>query len=90
VLWRRRRRSEPQEGRRRVRYRHAPMEASGLPDACADLIAASFVIHECRPHAIRALIAEARRLLRPRGVLLLADNNPRRAPARPAHQEGRA
>ncbi len=73
-----------------MRYRHAPMEATGLPDACADLVAASFVIHECRPHAIRALIAEARRLLRPRGVLLLADNNPRRAPARPAHQEGRA
>lgn len=74
------RRTEPPSGRQRVRYRHAPMEATGLPGGCADLVAASFVIHECRPFAIRALIAEARRLLRPRGVLLLADNNPRRAP----------
>ena len=74
------RRTEPQAGRRRVRYRHAPMEATGLPGGCADVVAASFVIHECRPFAIRALIAEARRLLRPRGVLLLADNNPRHAP----------
>ena len=63
-----------------MRYRHAPMEATGLPGGCADLVAASFVVHECRPFAIRALIAEARRLLRPRGVLLLADNNPRHAP----------
>ena len=73
-------RTEPRPGRRRVHYRHAPMEATGLAPGCADLVAASFVIHECRPGAIRALIAEARRLLRPRGVLLLADNNPRRVP----------
>jgi SAM-dependent methyltransferase len=36
-----------------------------------------FVIHECPPAAIGALVAEARRLLRPGGVLLLSDNDPR-------------
>jgi ubiquinone/menaquinone biosynthesis C-methylase UbiE len=56
---------------------HAKMEDTGLPGAAFDLVTASFVIHECPPHAIRALIAEARRLLRPGGVLMLADNNPR-------------
>lgn len=56
---------------------HARMEDTGLPSGSFDLVAASFVIHECPPSAIRALIAEARRLLRPGGVLMLADNNPR-------------
>lgn len=42
-----------------------------------DLVALQFVIHECPPAAIGALVAEARRLLRPGGVLLLSDNDPR-------------
>ena len=53
------------------------MEATGLPGASCDLVTATFVVHECPPSAIRGLIAEARRLLRPGGVLMLADNNPR-------------
>lgn len=42
-----------------------------------DLVALQFVIHECPPAAIGALVAEAHRLLRPGGVLLLSDNDPR-------------
>ena len=53
------------------------MEATGQPTASYDLVTASFVVHECPPAAMRALIAEARRLLRPDGVLMLADNDPR-------------
>jgi ubiquinone/menaquinone biosynthesis C-methylase UbiE len=53
------------------------LEDTHLPAASFDLVTASFVIHELPPPAICALIAEARRLLRPGGVLLLADNNPR-------------
>ena len=64
-------------GRRRIRHLHANMEATGLPGASCDLVTATFVVHECPPSAIRGLIAEARRLLRPGGVLMLADNNPR-------------
>lgn len=56
---------------------HANMEDTRLPSESFDLVTASFVIHECPPAAISALIAEARRLLRPGGVLMLADNNPR-------------
>lgn len=62
---------------RRIRYVHANLEDTHLPAASFDLVTASFVIHELPPPAICALIAEARRLLRPGGVLLLADNNPR-------------
>lgn len=65
------------DGQRRIRYMHADMEATGLPAESFDLVTASFVIHECPPWAIQGLIREARRLLRPGGVLMLADNNPR-------------
>lgn len=40
-------------------------------------MALQFVIHECPPTVTRALVAEARRLLRSGGVLLLNDNDPR-------------
>lgn len=63
----------------RIEYVHAPFEATGLPDESCDLVTASFVIHECPPYAIRGLIEEARRLVRPGGVLMLADNNPKYA-----------
>lgn len=56
---------------------HAAFEETGLPDASCDLVASSFVIHECPPPAIRALIQEARRLVRLGGILMLADNNPK-------------
>ena len=63
--------------RRRIAYLHANFESSGLPDAAFDLVAAQFVMHECPARVLTALVAEARRLVRPDGVVLLADNNPR-------------
>lgn len=60
-----------------MRYMHANAESTGLAGASFDLVSSNFVIHECRPFAIDNMIAEAYRLLRPAGVLAIADNNPR-------------
>jgi ubiquinone/menaquinone biosynthesis C-methylase UbiE len=50
---------------------------AGLPSASQDLVSIQFVMHECPAVAIRDLIREARRLLRPGGIIFLVDNNPR-------------
>jgi SAM-dependent methyltransferase len=55
--------------------RHA--SSPGSVPFVQDLVTLQFVIHECPPAATGALVAEARRLLRPGGVLLLSDNDPR-------------
>ena len=52
------------------------MEATPLPSESFDLVSVNFVVHECRPFAIDALCREAARLLRPGGILAIADNNP--------------
>ena len=70
-------RTERQGAKLRIQYVHAPFEETAMPDESCDLVTASFVIHECPPDAIRALIKEARRLVRPGGILMLADNNPK-------------
>jgi ubiquinone/menaquinone biosynthesis C-methylase UbiE len=63
--------------RRRIRYVHGLGEACGLPDDSIDLVSYQFVVHECPEAAIRAQLAEARRVLRPGGVLMIVDNDPR-------------
>jgi ubiquinone/menaquinone biosynthesis C-methylase UbiE len=50
----------------RVRYRVAPAEASGLPDAVADLVAVAQALHW---FDLDAFFAEAGRVLRPGGLL---------------------
>ncbi len=50
---------------------HAAAEATGLPAASADLVAACLVAHELPAAATRALIAEALRLLRPQGSIAI-------------------
>lgn len=37
---------------------------------------AQFVVHECIPEAITAMVKEAVRVLRPGGVLMVCDNDP--------------
>lgn len=61
---------------RRIRYMHALMEDTGLPSASQDLVSSQFVVHECTPPAITAMVEEAVRMLRPGGVLLVSDNDP--------------
>lgn len=56
---------------------HADMESTGLHDASFDLVVVQFVTHELPHHAIESLVRECRRMLRPGGVLAIADNNPR-------------
>lgn len=56
---------------------HARAEYTGLPDNSFDLVTLQFVTHELPDYASKAIFAEAKRLLRPGGVIALVDNNPR-------------
>ncbi|EAQ75674.1 MULTISPECIES: class I SAM-dependent methyltransferase [unclassified Synechococcus] len=57
-------------------WHHRAAEASGLPAASFDLITAQFLCHELPGDASRAVLREAKRLLRPQGVLALVDQDP--------------
>lgn len=65
------------QDRKRIKYLHANMESTGLESNSFDFISVQFVMHELPGRAIEGLITECRRLLRPGGILALADNNPR-------------
>jgi len=55
---------------------HAAAESTGLPDASFDLVSAHLLFHELPQSAARAILQEARRLLRPGGTLAIMDMNP--------------
>lgn len=55
---------------------HAAAEATGFADGSFDVVTMQFVTHELPRTATQAIFAEARRVLRPGGVLALVDNNP--------------
>ena len=57
-------------------WRHAAAEATGLEPAGIDLLSLQFVCHELPQSATAAVLAEAARLLRPGGVLLMVDQDP--------------
>ena len=57
-------------------WRHAAAEDTGLATASVDLVSLQFVCHELPQSATRAVLAEAFRLLRPGGVLLMVDQDP--------------
>lgn len=67
-----------------VEFRRAPAEDTGLPDTSADLVTSFILLHEIPPHAVRAVFAEAFRLLRPGGHVHFADVG--RYDRRPAYQ----
>ncbi|KAH9325935.1 hypothetical protein KI387_006113 [Taxus chinensis] len=60
-----------------IKWIHANGEETGLPSALFDIISLAFVIHECPQCAIRGLLKEAYRLLRPGGTVALTDNSPK-------------
>jgi ubiquinone/menaquinone biosynthesis C-methylase UbiE len=62
-----------------MRFMHGLAEDTKLPAASFDSVTYHFVAHECPAAALTAFVAEARRLLRPGGVLSFVDNNPRSA-----------
>lgn len=57
-------------------WRHAAAEQTGLPASSIDLISLQFVCHELPQDAIHAVLAEAARLLRPGGALVMVDQDP--------------
>ena len=46
----------PRRQRQRIKYLHANMESTGLPDASFDLVAVQFVTQECPAHVIDNLV----------------------------------
>jgi SAM-dependent methyltransferase len=48
-------------------------EATGLPDASVDAVTITLVFHECPDKVKATILAEARRILRPGGTLVLTD-----------------
>lgn len=55
---------------------HAAAENTGLESSSIDLISLQFVCHELPQNAIHAVLAEAFRLLRPGGALVMVDQDP--------------
>jgi len=59
-----------------LRWHHAAAEETGLPAASVDLVSVCLVFHELPQDAARAVLAEARRLLKPGGHLGIMDMDP--------------
>ena len=57
----------------KIKFVHARGEATGLPDSSLDLIAYGFIFHECPPAAIRNILREGYRLLKPGGIMHIVD-----------------
>ena len=55
---------------------HAAAESTGLESGSVDLVSLQFVCHELPQVATHAVLAEAARVLRPGGVLLMVDQYP--------------
>ncbi|KAF8064673.1 hypothetical protein HT031_003475 [Scenedesmus sp. PABB004] len=68
-----RRRAAP----KRIRFERGLAEDTGYASGSWDAVVFSFIAHECPQAALTAFVAEARRLLRPGGVVVFVDNNPR-------------
>lgn len=60
-----------------VQWLHAAAEKTGLPDQSFDLVSGHLLFHELPQFAAKAILQEARRLLRPGGHLAIMDMNPR-------------
>ncbi|KAJ6830287.1 uncharacterized protein M6B38_353575 [Iris pallida] len=60
-----------------IKWIHANGESTMLPSKSYDLVSLAYVLHECPARAIRGLLKEAFRLLRPGGTIALTDNSPK-------------
>eukprot|EP01025_Chloroclados_australasicus_P051665 TRINITY_DN6025_c0_g1_i2.p1 TRINITY_DN6025_c0_g1~~TRINITY_DN6025_c0_g1_i2.p1 ORF type:complete len:369 (+),score=19.70 TRINITY_DN6025_c0_g1_i2:24-1109(+) len=60
-----------------VRYVHQIAESTNFQDNSFDLISFTFIFHECPPEAITNMLVEAKRLLRPGGIVQFTENDPK-------------
>ncbi|GBF89538.1 methyltransferase [Raphidocelis subcapitata] len=70
-------RRDPLPTGRPIAFEHGLAEATRYADASWDMVAYQFIAHECPQSALRAFASEAARILRPGGVVVFVDNNPR-------------
>nr|XP_043624228.1 uncharacterized protein LOC122595837 [Erigeron canadensis] len=56
---------------------HANGEDTGLESKSFDMVSIAYVLHECPARAIKNLVKEAFRLLRPGGTFAITDNSPK-------------
>ena len=66
----------PEAMRERLSFRQADATASGAPDAAYDVVTSTMLLHEMPEAALRALIAESARVLRPGGIAAHLDFAP--------------
>ena len=69
-----------------LRVMRADARAVPMPGACADLVAIGYLLHLLGDADGAAVLAEARRLLRPGGRLVVVVHAPPRGPAGPAYR----
>ncbi|XP_070038039.1 uncharacterized protein [Nicotiana tomentosiformis] len=58
-----------------ISWIHANGENTGLPSKSFDLVSIAYVFHECPERAIRNLVKESFRILRPGGTVAITDNS---------------
>ena len=61
----------------RVDWLHAKAESMPVEDGSVDVVSFAFVFHELPTIPAQEILREARRVLRPGGVVVLTDNNPK-------------
>lgn len=61
-------------------FKHAAGEATGLQSESVDLVSCSLLMHELPQHASKAIMREARRVLRPGGIFSIMEMDPSTAP----------
>ncbi|MBP0000476.1 MAG: class I SAM-dependent methyltransferase [Cyanobacteria bacterium SID2] len=59
------------------RWIHGKAEATDFPDDSFDFVTLQFLLHELPQEATQEIFQEIRRILRPGGILAIADNNPK-------------
>ena len=74
-------------GAKPVVFKERNAEATGLADGSADVVSIQFVLHEVPQQGRAALLAEAKRVLRPGGLLMVLDIAQEYSPS-PAMAEG--
>ncbi|XP_060201521.1 uncharacterized protein LOC132630022 isoform X3 [Lycium barbarum] len=65
------------QGKNSISWIHANGENTGLPSKSFDLVSIAYVFHECPERAIRNVVKESFRLLRPGGTIAITDNSPK-------------